>query len=368
MCSLALRPRGPRQASGFARRGGPRSRNGLVVALSVAALLGSVPAHAAAPEPVRVDYRAEESCPDADAFLHAVLSLTVRARAAQERVHEPARTFHVLITRDASQRVHGAFSVTDAHDTEQTSSARTVDSDSCQEVFDALTLFAALSVDADLQSGAPDATPAAPTEPPPSAARQRSDSRPAPPATVRHDQLARRLSLVAGLGLGLTSAGTTTRPVVVEGFFETRWQRAIRIGVDVSPTLRATLSLFGGDSDRVDVGYAHLQWTTARLDACPLALTYAATLRLRPCLSFSGGILNAAGREIAQPSSHHLTWWTVGGALRGEWTPNAFGVELTAGFEAPLQRAQLYFEPSSEVYRPPVVFERVTLGAAYHFL
>ena len=168
--------------------------------------------------------------------------------------------------------------------------------------------------------------------------------------------------------MGLISAGTSERAVLVEPFFETRWQRTVRTGIDASPTVRVTLSAFDANSTRNEVGYAHLQWTTARLDACPLALVFASTFRLRPCLSFSGGVLNASGRDIAQPAIQHLPWWTLGGALRTEWNPSRFGLELTGGFEAPLQRSELYFEPSSDVYGPPAVFERVTIGAAFHFL
>ena len=110
------------------------------------------------------------------------------------------------------------------------------------------------------------------------------------------------------------------------------------------------------------MGYAQLLWTNGRLDACPLALVAVTLLRLRPCFSFSGGALNASARGIAQPASRHVPWWTLGGALRAEWNPSAFSIELTAGLEMPLQRSQLYFEPSTDVYRPPVAFERITLG------
>jgi len=338
-------------------------RIALARTLGLLALLAGARAHAVEPEPVRLDYRVDESCPDADAFERAVFLRTNRARAARE--HEPARTFHVTVTLEGNH-VRGALAITDAQDTEQTSSARAVDGTSCSEVFDALVLFAALSVDANASSSPHALVPA--LAPPPSVTNQRA----APPAaTGRHrgDGLpARRFRLVIGFDAGAVSAGLEQPAVLFEPFAETRWQRALETGFDVSPTLRATLSMFAGNSTATETGYANLRWTLARLDACPIALVLARSLRLRPCASFSGGFLRAAGREIAQPKTRYLTWWAPGAALRAEWTPSAFGLELTGGLEAPLQRAELYFEPDSQVYRPPAVFERITLGASYHFL
>lgn len=332
-------------------------------------LLVESSARAAEPELVRVDYHADDSCPNADAFERAVLLRTNRARTAREREHEPARTFHVTITREGD-RVRGEFSVTDAQDAEQTSSARSVESATCGEVFDALLLFASLSVDANASSQETTPAPNQPVTiaPPTSTPEQRAGPR--VPGTVDRsgDSPVRHFRWVTGFDGGALSAGTTQSALVLEPFIETRWQRAIDAGLDVSPTLRLALSMFGGDSSPAEDGYAHLRWTLGRLDGCPLALVAAGSLRLRPCLSFSGGVLSAVGREIAQPTSHQLTWWALGGALRAEWNPNAFGVEMSAGLEAPLQRTQLYFEPAADVYRPPAVFERVTLGVSYHFL
>jgi len=87
-----------------------------------------------------LDYVAEDSCPNADAFLRAVLARSTRLRAANES--EAARTLHVTIARSADGNVEGAFSLSTAEDPLRPSVTRVISGGSCSEVFDALTLVA----------------------------------------------------------------------------------------------------------------------------------------------------------------------------------------------------------------------------------
>jgi len=134
-----------------------------------------------------------------------------------------------------------------------------------------------------------------------------------------------------------------------------------------APALRLAFSSTGADTARGSDGFAHLHWTTLRLDGCPAELNIARTFSIRPCLVVSGGLLSATG-VITHPNSQRLPWRTLGGLIRAEWNlVTALSLEAEAGLDAPFRRDQLYFDPSTPVYRAPAAMARVSLGVGVHF-
>ncbi|MDQ2646684.1 MAG: hypothetical protein M3020_22950, partial [Myxococcota bacterium] len=119
-----------------------RSLTRLLPVAALALGLGSArTAMAAESEAIRIDYRAEASCPGADQFVADVLRRAPRARIAAPG--ESARTFVIAIQRtdtgfEGSLAVQGESSST---------AARKVTGARCAEVSEVLALSTAIAVD-----------------------------------------------------------------------------------------------------------------------------------------------------------------------------------------------------------------------------
>ncbi len=324
-------------------------------------LLGalSVARAAEAAQPIRLDYLAEGSCPDADAFLSAVLARSTRLQAATGS--DAARTLHVTIARGEDGNVEGSFSLSSAEDPLRPSVSRTISGASCSEVFDALTLFAALSLDPLVDE------PAAPAN------EQRVQPSAAPltlpvsntSVTPRAASHGARWRAALGAHIGLMSARTASTVELLEPFGELSLHAW---AAPLTPAVRLGFSTASADSAASAQGFARLHWTVARVDACPLELRLGAQGALRPCLSASGGVLSARGERVDHPRAPDIPWWTMGGLLRGEWNfSGSLALEADAGLDSPLRRSRLYFEPETRVYRAPAILTRITLGLALHF-
>jgi hypothetical protein len=321
-------------------------------------------------EPVRLEFQAEPTCPDAAAFLGAVLGRTPRIRAAEQR--EQARTFHVTIARTDDGRVTGDFSVIDPDDPSHASSKRTITGESCAEVFDALALFAAMSVDP--QAGTSNVSVV--TEPVAAAQLTPAVAMPGAPTLRGPDRRhvadppvtgTTRTSGLAGVHVGAMDAGAASGLLLVEPFVELRLQQVGARGLVAAPALRLSFSSTGADTARVPEGLARLHWTTFRLDGCPIELRVGRAFSARPCLAASEGALSATG-IIANPGTQRLFWSTLGGVIRAEWNlPALLVLEANVGVDAPLRRDRLYFEPSTPVYRAPAAMPRASLGVGLHF-
>ncbi len=327
-------------------------------------LLSAV-AIAADAEPVRLEFQAPPACADGTEFLRVVLFRTARIRAAVGG--ETARTFHVDIHADEQDKLSGDFSITDPSEGE--SDERTIKGESCGEVFDALTLFAALSVDPDALTANPPPPVPEPTREPAQHTAPVEHQLKAPPSPATESAPPRRgLRAGAGCDVGALNAGTSRLPLLLEPFVEVQFPH-VPARIAFVPTIRLAFSSLGAESDDTADGRARLHWTTARLDGCPAQLEVAGSLAVRPCLALAGGTLSAAGETIAHPESHTLGWWTLGGLFRLEWSPWSFlSLEANAGLDLPLRRDEYYFEPKTEVYRAPATLGRGSVGAAIHFL
>src|SRR5882672_10793067 len=150
----------------------PFRRSCTLIALGVVTLGISQAANATEPvEPIRVELRSQPSCGTENQLLRAVLTRTTRARAAEPG--ESARTLHVEITGDdANGKLVGELFISEPGASAESSEKRSISSESCRELLDALALFGALAVDPQastepLPVPAPEPVAARPPRPPP---------------------------------------------------------------------------------------------------------------------------------------------------------------------------------------------------------
>jgi len=317
-------------------------------------------------EPIRVEYHAVPMCESGADFLSAVLARTSRVRRAASG--ERARTFRVTIRDAEAGKLSGAFSIVEPGEPEEISAERTIIGESCPEVFNALSLFAALSVDSEALTTATESADPAPAPPAPQATR--AAVRVSAPAAEAPEKT--RFQAAVGVDLGALNAGTGTALLLIEPFLEARMAPGRASRVSLAPTLRLAFSAVGGNTPSTSDGPAHLHWTTLRLEGCPAELDISRSFVVRPCVAFAGGALEASGETIAHPESHTLSWLTVGALLRLEWTPWRFlSFEASAGVDAPLRRDAFYFEPfgpATFAYQAPLALGRASFGVALHFL
>jgi hypothetical protein len=321
-------------------------------------------------EPIRVELHAQPACANGAEFLRAVIARTARVRSAADG--EAARTFHVSIV-PTGDKLSGDFSISEAGSEARASDKRSIVGESCREVFDALTLFAALAVDPQaLTTTTAEPIPAdrsEPAQPQPSAA-----TAPTPLAAPRAAPTTpERKPFQAGVGcdIGAVSVDTGSSLLLIEPFAEARLaHREARLAL--APTVRLGFSSLSSQTASTVDGPAKLRWTTLRLDGCPAQLQLVGSLVARPCLALGGGALKASGETIAHPESHTLGWWTLGALFRLEWSASRLlSFEASAALDGPVRRDTFYFDPESpetRVYRAPSLLGRGELGIGLHFL
>ena len=117
------------------------------------------------------------------------------------------------------------------------------------------------------------------------------------------------------------------------------------------------------DRDVSGVVRATLRWTQAGVDACPIRIAIGAQLALRPCVSGSGGILEAEALV-----ARTRPWASLGAHARAVWAPvSLLAIEVETGFVAPLYRESFFLEPSIPVYEAPAAAFVGRIGASVRF-
>jgi hypothetical protein len=341
--------------------------------------VATVRAQVATSEPVRMEVRSELPCGSAERFLRSVFARTPLARKPNEG--ESARTFHVSIHPGDDGRFSGELVVTDASKPAVESGRRVIAGESCIEVFDALALFAALSVDPRASTAAlPEEVPGA-IETPPVSREVASASPPVPPSPqapsptpARTDERKPRSRGSAwqargGGHVGIMSAGLRSGLLLVMPFVEGSYEAAPETVFAFAPAGRLWFSSTDGSTHATVEGPARMVLTTARLDACPLEIRLLSTLYGRPCLVMAGGALSARGETITYPARVRLPWASLGGSARVEWRLLGFlALEAAAGVDLPLVRHAFHFEPATPIYRVPAVLPNASAGLSLEFL
>ena len=356
----------------------------LTRSLSVA-VLGLVFAHragAAESEAIRIDYRAEASCPGADQFVADVLRRAPRARIAA--AGESARTFVIAIQRtdagfEGSVAVQGDSSST---------AARTVTGARCAEVAEVLALSTAIAVDPSAAteprpaapSGSADAgtsgtTPSSTPDTPagsaaPSTGRARTDTseKPAPSGRDDDEPLEREEPEPDEPGARYdyssrpSGASLLIGPELHTGVGPSL-ARGVVLGIDAAAAPGAWLSSIGIEfgyfalsTARVGGAASSFELYAARPRLCGPALR-AARLSLGACLSAELGLLTGSGSEIAYPESTNRLWAAAALPIRLQVElSRTWFVEVAGGPVLAITRDQFVFQnPDTEIYEVPLL-------------
>lgn len=248
---------------------------------SIALAAGAKSANAQAPLAVKLEFRAEQGCPDEQHFLSRLSS-----RASFRLVDEAAALhLRVLLATSAS----GARGELRAGD-EGATDAREVEARSCSEVADALALIAVLMIERTKREQAERPPSVAPSKPAPPAPLPRQ-----PPNPARRRQLELGLEAVASRPMAaapLTGGGVS---LFVAGSM-TWWLSAHYSRNDV--LRRPHDARFGFGAVTVGVGPAGLQLGPRLLLAAAVAM--------------QGAFLSAEGVDVDVASSARRSYWGAG--------------------------------------------------------
>lgn len=304
---------------------------------AVLLLLSSARAEPARPYDWLRRYDVADSCPAEFAF----------RRALGERLERPlgeafARLrLEVNITRDASGsgwvgqlRVNGETG---------TATTREIAGASCDSVFAALSLMAALSADGapapePVPVPVPSFEPAADVGVARRAERERDGLRVAPAVWALLDS-AVAPQLATGFGAG----------VRLEWQSDDAWSPELQLGaLSLRSERRPDALSFGS---RFAVSALHASF-------CPLRVISSKTWSARPCVQLEGGRISGAGvgSALARSTERHGLWLSSGASLQGGavlWGPLTLGAAIGATF--PFVRHAFFLQPDTLVYRVPAV-------------
>jgi hypothetical protein len=327
-------------ADGLQRSTGARAGVALLAALAVsstAAHAGEVASHAADPH-----YAVAPECPSRDVFsraLHARLPANLRSYAL-------ANELSVSIVREPDAGGRASYAGQLGALATLPEAGRRVRGESCDEVLEALTLIAALSVEqlaasepaepapvlhAVQDDAAVDAAPAPAVE-----AGQRPRIGPAAFVLVQNTSAP---GLAVDLGAGAVSS----------------WDRH-----PLSPWLLVGGYWGGGEQSNVAAAGVSARFERAALYAtgCVWRFPRSGPLALRPCLELDVGALRGEGLGVGSATRRTALWLSSGASVRGSVSLSD-RIELGAqvGGMLPLYRPRFYFLPGVTAFQvEPVGF------------
>jgi hypothetical protein len=365
---------------------------GLVAA---AILLGAAhPAVAQERRPVRTRYEAPPSCPGERAFIDELRGRTKLAVEAAEG--EEATTFIVTLTEQ-----EGGFAGTLIIETDDRSSRRELDGETCPEVVAAMALIAALAIDplAETSPAPPPASPASPaspegplveptgpspqpappvepaSEPQPASAPQPASEPPTGPPLPRPP--ADRPSPAEAPGdtgahrrWGFGARGQARAGPAPSALFGAELLAELRSERPSGWSVRVDASAGATGEISVDPAAASFVLATGRLSGCPLGWRPHPTVDVRPCGLVEAGLLwaeGSAGGPIIDAQSVSEPWLAPGVTGRLAWEPIAWlFVEAEAGPVVPIIRRTFVFEqPDMELHEVPPVTLSIGLGLGF---
>jgi hypothetical protein len=357
------------------------------------------------PEPIRLEYRAEEGCPNLDGFVARVRARTRLVRPAWPG--EEARSFRVAL--EAGPPARGLLTITGD---ERPPGSRSVHAGTCAEAADALSMVFALAVDARLAAQAPalpaispvesslpaaaassspprvdamgdlreapsatqsptttagaSAAPAPPTVDKPPVDKPPAD-KPQPAAVLgrRAEDLSTDHAFFAGDDFVVATGVTSTAVLSVSPYIGWRAPGATWW----APSLRLSfIRDQRGPFDQAGGGSATFTWTVGRVDACA-RLGQGLVVDLSACARVEAGTLEGAGSDIVAAQSRLRLWLAAGPLVRVAWPfARAFFVDADLGIQFRVTHDQFVFQPASTVYQVPPVGLATGAGLGVRFL
>jgi hypothetical protein len=160
--------------------------------------------------------------------------------------------------------------------------------------------------------------------------------------------------LAWGLRVGGASAVAPAVVLTLGGFAE-----VARVGGGVlSPTFR--LGFYQADSGFRPLSdpqrhVARFALFAARLEGCPVRLTFLPSLWAAPCVLFDAGALQSSGVGTRFPFNETRPWAAPGTSARFQWEPLArVLLEVEGGVNIPLVRDIFSFRSPTGLPEPPV--------------
>jgi hypothetical protein len=146
----------------------------------------------------------------------------------------------------------------------------------------------------------------------------------------------------------------------------------VRIVADPNATLSPSLgvSLTYAGAELADASSeAQVRWLAATFGACPLRLSRGSVVGVRPCVLGSVGQVEAAGNDLTNPQTVRRSWWSAGGALRADARlGEGVAIELEVGVMAPLVERSFVAQPSGRILlESPKIFPLGSVGFVYMF-
>lgn len=309
-----------------------RRHGGLRVAASL--LLAAAGAVAAEPAGSAARYQVPAECPAREVWLEQLRARLPALPAAWAAVDGLVVSIEPRRNETGATDYHGLISARNARTT-----AREVRGPSCREVFDALVLVAALSLE-ESQAGVESEATAEPV-------LDAASATTAPPSSA-----ARRGSWAA-LGLALVQTGIAPEPSFDVGL--AALVRGPEPGIE--PWLLVGFyAALNEQTVRVEEAVARFEHWSARLLAGAGRYPFEGPLALRPALGVDVGRVSGEGSGVSAASSDASLWLSVRGELRFEAVlAERLLVGAAAGVAVPLLRPRFYFEPGAVVFHAPAI-------------
>jgi hypothetical protein len=331
-----------------------------------ACVLASASIAQAEAEPIRVQYRADPSCPSADQFVDQVLGRTLNARLAN--ANEPARTFEIVIEH-GQLGFEGKLVI---HETDGQTMARTVSDARCREVADVLALSMVLAIDPTAMNALE------------AGRRSEDDGQSSTARERRGPQASPEPKGPGSSAVGSANVSSKEFPSSSEHGADGASEGAVDYAVLLGPTLQSGVSpslTLGGSIDlevrpsrpvlfasagvrltalqslphSASGARASFEFLLARPTLCSAPLRPSASLAIGPCLGLDLGVVIGRGTELPSPRTEQRFWWTVEVPLRAELgLGKSWLLQLDAGLLVPLTRYHFVFsQPDTAIYDVP---------------
>ncbi len=326
---------------------------GLCICLvELGALAFCAAAEASTPTPIRVEFEPDAVCSTPEEFYDAVRGRSDRLRLAEGG--ERAFYVKVKLTQSGSN-VRGELRVIHEHGE---TNPRAVEGDSCDVVVAALSLTAALAVDAVVAEGAQAAPPQAPV-PAPAPSPVSAD-------TAAPETSATETSVSFVLGAHALAAQVLAPGATFGGGLAAR----VRLDTPSSFDPSFGLALAHTRNDLFETPETILvRWWVAHLTFCPGRLDLGEAFSVEPCALGGAGLLVVSGRALEEPKTATRAWWSAGILLRGSAAlgPRA-ALELELGAAAPLSERRFVTAPAGEsVAETQTLSPLASIGITYTF-
>jgi len=337
-------------------------RHAAARALALAGVVTAAPAHAqqpAAPEATRLEFRAPAGCSSAGDFAARVSRRTARIRL----VADPGVRRSLLVEVQQASPTSSLRGIVTVIEADGATRTRRLKAATCEEVVDALSLIATVTLDPDALSGEPppDIAPAPPkAEPAPTPAKPARPAREPPPFHHTPPSDPYRFSFGLGGALLLQMAPEVAPGASASAAFE------INPGYLAAPFWRLSVTHAERRALSEPGGKASFAFTLPTVDACPVRLGPRA-LGLRPCAFASLGVLSVSGDGTPRNETHARWYGAAGVAAWLGWRiSEAFEIIADGRAGLPFRRDRFAFD-GTVFFKTPTPGFSLGLGAAGGF-